>query len=96
MAKKKSDYIEDEGMAYDDDDYVEKKMRAAHEVLEDLAKEEEYQNMVLERRMAAWEQACRATQNMAAQACKEMRNEFKLRVIQVIALFCICIILIAK
>ena len=96
MAKKKTDYIEDEGMAYDDDDYVGKKMKAAQDVLEELAKEEEYQNMVLERRMAAWEQASRATQNMAAQACKAMKTEFKLRVAQLFALLLIAVILLAK
>lgn len=96
MAKKKTDYIEEEGMAYDEDDYVGRKMKAAQEILEDLAEEEAYQNMVLERRMAAWEQASRATQNMAQQACKAMKREFQLRVAQVLALIALCIILIAK
>lgn len=96
MAKKKTDYIEEEGVVRDDDDYVGRSMECAHKILEGMAQEEEYQAMVQERRWATWEQASRATQHWAAESCKIMKREFQLRVVQVIALFCICIILIAK
>lgn len=100
--KKKTDYIEDEGMAYDEDLEMEIKKDQAQPdpEAEKRRKEKEAEEIlaaaVHERRMVAWEQAARATQHMAAQACKAMKTEFKLRVAQLLALVLIAVILLAK
>jgi hypothetical protein len=78
--KKKTDYIEEEGTAYDEDDEVTRKLDRA----------------VYERRMQNWERAAILTQEMAQRAVKGMAVEVKLRIAQILALVAIAFILLAK
>lgn len=85
--KKKTDFIEDEGV-YDPE--------LERELEEDRKAQEEFDRMVEERRMHNWERASILTQEMATRAMKAMATEFKLRIAQLLAIVAIAFILLAK
>ena len=86
--KKKTDYIEDEGMAYDEDlreEFSEEEKEAA--VLE---------RAIHERRMHNWERAMIMTQDLCVGTAKAIKREFYLRIAQLAAIGAIAVILLVR